>query len=51
MGIFIAERFIKADCGIDIIEGPVAKTGAVGALTSVYFRYPDDNLVEVSNYD
>jgi len=39
-----------AACGIVIIEGPVAKTGAVGALTSVYFRDPDDNLVEVSNY-
>jgi catechol 2,3-dioxygenase-like lactoylglutathione lyase family enzyme len=38
-------------CGVNIIEGPVAKTGAVGALTSVYFRDPDDNLVEVSNYE
>jgi len=37
--------------GIEIIEGPVPKTGAVGKLTSVYFRDPDDNLVEVSNYD
>ena len=37
-------------CSVEIIEGPVAKTGAVGALTSVYFRDPDDNLVEVSNY-
>ncbi|MBC8339130.1 MAG: VOC family protein [Rhodospirillales bacterium] len=36
--------------GVDIIEGPVPKTGAVGALTSVYFRDPDGNLVEVSNY-
>ena len=38
-------------CGVNIIDGPVAKTGAVGALTSVYFRDPDDNLVEVSNYE
>ncbi len=38
-------------CGVDIIEGPVAKTGATGALTSVYFRDPDGNLIEVSNYD
>ena len=37
-------------CGVEIIEGPVTKTGAVGALTSVYFRDPDDNLIEVSNY-
>ncbi len=36
-------------CGVDIIEGPVAKTGAAGPLVSVYFRDPDGNLVEVSN--
>ncbi len=39
------------DCGVEIIDGPVARTGAKGALTSVYFRDPDGNLVEVSNYD
>ena len=38
-------------CGVAIIEGQVAKTGAMGALTSVYFRDVDKNLVEVSNYD
>jgi catechol 2,3-dioxygenase-like lactoylglutathione lyase family enzyme len=27
----------------------VAKTGAAGALLSIYFRDPDGNLVEVSN--
>ena len=37
-------------CGIGIIEGPVARTGATGRLDSVYFRDPDGNLVEVSNY-
>ena len=37
--------------GVEIIEGPVAKTGATGPITSVYFRDPDDNLIEVSNYD
>ena len=36
-------------CGVAIIEGPVAKTGATGPLRSVYFRDPDLNLVEVSN--
>ena len=40
-----------AACGVAIIEGPVAKTGATGALQSVYFRDPDANLVEVSVYD
>jgi catechol 2,3-dioxygenase-like lactoylglutathione lyase family enzyme len=38
-------------CGVDIVEGPVAKTGARGPIRSVYFRDPDDNLVEVSTYD
>ncbi len=37
--------------GVEIIEGPVAKTGATGSITSVYFRDPDENLIEVSNYD
>jgi catechol 2,3-dioxygenase-like lactoylglutathione lyase family enzyme len=35
--------------GVTIIEGPVAKTGATSPLLSVYFRDPDQNLVEVSN--
>lgn len=34
---------------VQIIEGPAEKSGAVGKLMSVYFRDPDDNLVEVSN--
>ena len=38
-----------ATLGIEVIEGPVAKTGATGPLTSIYFRDPDGNLVEVSN--
>jgi catechol 2,3-dioxygenase-like lactoylglutathione lyase family enzyme len=35
---------------IAIEEGPVARTGALGPINSVYFRDPDRNLVEVSNY-
>lgn len=35
--------------GIAIEEGPVPKTGATGPITSIYFRDPDGNLVEVSN--
>ena len=33
---------------VNIIEGPVAKTGAVSRLRSVYVRDPDLNLVEIS---
>ncbi len=36
--------------GVAIIAGPVEKTGATGPMMSVYFRDPDGNLVEVSNY-
>ena len=36
--------------GVAIIDGPVDKTGATGPIKSVYFRDPDGNLVEVSNY-
>ena len=35
--------------GVQIVEGPVDKTGATGKLRSFYFRDPDRNLVEVSN--
>jgi len=35
---------------ITIIEGPCTKTGAMGPIRSVYFRDPDFNLVEVSEY-
>ena len=36
--------------GVEIIEGPVARTGATGPINSFYFRDPDMNLIEVSNY-
>ena len=35
---------------VTIIEGPCIKTGAMGNIRSVYFRDPDLNLVEVSEY-
>lgn len=38
------------ECGVRILQGPVERTGAIGTLVSVYFRDPDENLVEVSNY-
>ncbi len=37
-------------CGVSVAEGPVGRTGAIGTIRSVYFRDPDQNLVEVSNY-
>jgi catechol 2,3-dioxygenase-like lactoylglutathione lyase family enzyme len=36
---------------IRIVEGPVAKTGAMGPMQSVYVRDPDLNLVEISVYE
>jgi catechol 2,3-dioxygenase-like lactoylglutathione lyase family enzyme len=36
-------------CGVEIIEGPVERTGANGPIRSFYFRDPDDNLIEVAN--
>ncbi|MFK7744817.1 MAG: VOC family protein [Roseobacter sp.] len=33
---------------VDIIDGPVARSGATGPITSIYIRDPDSNLIEVS---
>ncbi len=38
-----------AEHGVPVEEGPVERTGARGALLSVYVRDPDANLVEISN--
>jgi catechol 2,3-dioxygenase-like lactoylglutathione lyase family enzyme len=37
-------------CGVAVEAGPVAREGATGRMDFVYFRDPDGNLVEVSNY-
>lgn len=35
--------------GVEILDGPAERAGATGPISSVYFRDPDGNLVEVSN--
>ena len=37
-------------CDVKIIEGPIKRTGANGAILSVYIRDPDGNLLEISQY-
>lgn len=37
------------EVGVEIIEGPVHRTGAMHKLNSVYVRDPDGNLVEIAN--
>ena len=36
--------------GVEVIEGPVARTGGRGDGTSVYFRDPDGSLLEFIAY-
>ncbi|SDQ52386.1 VOC family protein [Natronobacterium texcoconense] len=36
---------------VDVVMGPIDRTGAVGPIRSVYVRDPDDNLVEIGTYD
>mgnify|MGYP005865203291 CR=1 FL=1 len=44
----VAEQLTAA--GVEIIEGPVARTGARGPIVSYYIRDPDMNLIELSHY-
>ncbi|EPL9571474.1 VOC family protein [Providencia rettgeri] len=36
--------------GVEIIEGPVKRTGAMGPILSIYLRDVDLNLIEISEY-
>lgn len=37
--------------GIPVLAGPLSRSGAAGAITSVYLRDPDQNLIEIATYD
>lgn len=45
----VIEHLARLDVTVE--EGPVQRTGAQGPIMSVYFRDPDENLIEVSNYN
>ena len=46
------EEFKKhiEDNKIELIQGPIKRTGAMGEIISIYIRDPDGNLIEISNY-
>ena len=44
----IWQAHLKA-MNVAIEMGPVARTGATGAITSLYVRDPDGNLIEIAN--
>ena len=39
-----------ASVNVKVQAGPIKRTGATGDIISLYFRDPDQNLIEVSNY-
>ncbi len=45
----VVAAHLKA-CGVQIIEGPTDKKGAMGTIVSVYCRDPDGSLIEISSY-
>ncbi len=38
-------------CEVELLDGPVPRTGARGPMTSIYLRDPDGNLIEIACYD
>ncbi|QNT78224.1 VOC family protein [Entomobacter blattae] len=45
---FTAQHLQK--CGVSLVEGPVARIGALGPITSLYCHDPDGNLIEIATY-
>src|SRR5260370_1076105 len=43
---------VGGGCGVDILQGPLERTGAIGPMVSVYFRDPDltDRSVNVRDW-
>ena len=37
--------------GVDVVNGPVARSGALGPIQSLYIRDLDGNLLEISNVE
>jgi catechol 2,3-dioxygenase-like lactoylglutathione lyase family enzyme len=44
-----AQDFLK-QAGVTVLDGPVARSGALGPGTSLYVRDPDNNLIELITY-
>jgi catechol 2,3-dioxygenase-like lactoylglutathione lyase family enzyme len=44
-----AQDFLQR-AGVPVLDGPVARSGALGPGTSLYVRDPDDNLIELITY-
>ena len=38
-------------CGVAIAHGPFTQIGALGQMTSIYCRDPDENLIEIASYE
>lgn len=38
------------NCGVEVLDGPVTKLGALGEMVSHYCRDPDGSLIEIAVY-